>query len=368
MEHPIHAMSALVFILSAVGCSDSTDPNPAVGPELSVGVSSLHFATNQNTSTFTIENAGTGSLEWTVSEDADWLSTDPGSGETTHETVEVVATVDRAGQAVGPHACSLTVSSNGGTETIDVTMDASPLDWIATCDQPWLSVIPDSGDITCEDESESVTIVVDKSGFNRGTVYWGTVTISSNGGYAQVRVRCVDPIVGVSPASLDFGEEETVLPLTIFNEGAGPLDDDYFAWEVRSSESWLTASMTTGTLDSDNRDEEIEIHVSRTGLEPGTYTGELTALGLCSSQDEVESKTVAVSMEVPVSQSGATLVMGLSHSGQDPYDLNDVLTIQLDLQIDGEGIITGSGTGTHTGSSCATSITAHRSPTASVRR
>jgi len=485
MRHSIHVMSVLMFILSAVGCSDSTDPDPTVGPELSVGVSSLHFATDQNTLTFTIENAGTGSLEWSVSGDADWISTDLESGETTHETVEVVATVDRVGQAVGPHACSLTVSSNGGTETIDVTMDASPLalssyelhfapddsliqleifncdtgtldwtlavdqdwvlveptsgstgterdtvsirfdseqlesgtcpavitvseagaakglkwggaeaaltheyysrprlivvreginelrcwsdtevdilvgnravipgglplDWIATCDQPWLSVMPDSGDISCEDESESVTIVVDKSGFTRGTVYWGTVTISSNGGYAQVRVRCADPIVGVSPASLDFGEEETALPLTIFNEGSGPLDDHYFAWEVRSSESWLTASNTVGTLDSDHREEEIEVYVSRTGLEPGTYTGELTALSLCSTQDAEESKTVAVSMEVPESQSGATLVMGLSHTGQDPYDLNDVLTIQLDLQIDGQGNITGSGTGTHT--------------------
>ena len=89
-------------------------------PVLSVSPDSLDFGATQPQKTFNISNAGGGTLTWSVSEDKTWLSVSPTSG-TGADTITV--NVDRSGLSPGDYTTDISVSSNGGNETVQVTME-----------------------------------------------------------------------------------------------------------------------------------------------------------------------------------------------------------------------------------------------------
>ena len=89
----------------------------------------------------------------------------------------------------------------------------------------------------------------------------------------------------VSPQSLNFGQTETSLQLTIDNGG-----DDELSWQVSSDQSWLTSFPTTGTTTSET--DEITVSVNRGLLSVGDYNANLS---FTSNGGDL---TVPVSMEV----------------------------------------------------------------------
>lgn len=89
-------------------------------PVLSVSPDSLDFGATQTQKTFNISNAGGDTLTWSVSEDKTWLSVSPTSG-TGDATVTV--NVDRSGLSPGDYTTDISVSSNGGNETVHVTLE-----------------------------------------------------------------------------------------------------------------------------------------------------------------------------------------------------------------------------------------------------
>lgn len=79
---------------------------------------------------FTIRNAGGGTMAYTIGDNASWLSTMPTSGEVTGAEVDTIALVyDTANLAVGTYNAVITVSSPTATnspQTIAVTLDIRP--------------------------------------------------------------------------------------------------------------------------------------------------------------------------------------------------------------------------------------------------
>ena len=73
----------------------------------------------------------------------------------------------------------------------------------------------------------------------------------------------------ISQTSLNFGQTETSLQLTIDNGG-----DDELSWQVSSDQSWLTTFPTTGTTTSET--DEITVSVNRSLLSVGNYTANLS--------------------------------------------------------------------------------------------
>ena len=73
----------------------------------------------------------------------------------------------------------------------------------------------------------------------------------------------------VSPQSLNFGQTETSLQLTVDNGG-----DVELSWQVSSDQSWLTTFPTTGTTTSET--DEITVSVNRSLLDVGNYTSNLS--------------------------------------------------------------------------------------------
>lgn len=105
--------------------------NPATtvsSPVIGLSVSTLAFAgtaggSNPATQSFTISNTGTGTLSWTVGENAAWLTLSPTSGTNTG-TVSVSASL--SGLAAGTYSGTVTVSATGATsKTIQVTLTIS---------------------------------------------------------------------------------------------------------------------------------------------------------------------------------------------------------------------------------------------------
>jgi hypothetical protein len=212
----------------------------------------------------------------------------------------VSVTVDRTGLGPGDYTGTVTVLSNNGTEVVDISMTipenpvlavssdsldfgteqsvlsfeitnagAGTLTWNVAGDQTWITVDPTSGSTTTDTDQVSVT--VDRTGLGPGD-YAGIVTVLSNGGTEVVDISMTipeNPVLAVSPDSLDFGTEQTVLSFEITNAGTGTL-----TWNVAGDQTWITVDPTSGSTTTDT--DQVSVTVDRTGLGPGDYAGSVT--------------------------------------------------------------------------------------------
>ena len=108
----------------------TVDPPPP--PVLSVTPATLAFTatvggTDPAAKTVAVSNTGSGSMSWTASENATWLSVSPGSG-TNAGTVTATPTI--AGLAVGTYTTDVTFTAppgaTGSPKTVTVTLTVGP--------------------------------------------------------------------------------------------------------------------------------------------------------------------------------------------------------------------------------------------------
>ncbi|KKK96197.1 hypothetical protein LCGC14_2665180, partial [marine sediment metagenome] len=97
---------------------------------LAVDPSSLDFGElgkgSSKTMTFRAYNAGAGTLSGSVTVNRDWITVNPSSFEGNDNTIFV--TVETAGltESLTPYSAVITITSNGGTETIQVSLLVIP--------------------------------------------------------------------------------------------------------------------------------------------------------------------------------------------------------------------------------------------------
>ena len=291
-------------------------------PLLSKDKDSLIFDTSTTSASFNISNVGTGVLDWTVAARTDdggnWIqSVAPDSGGlATGNSERITVEVVRLGLAGGQYNGWLKVATDDVDDSLTVSMDvaelavsesslnfsttttdksilvknigAGSLTWSITENIPWLSASPGSGTLTTD---QNVTISVDRTGLADGS-YSETLSVQSNGGNRTINVDMTveNPRLNVSPATLDFGTISTNKSVVIQNIGAGSL-----TWSITENISWLSASPTTGTTDSQ---QNVNFSVARPGLSPGTYSESFEV------QSNGGNKTVTVNMEVEQNVTG----------------------------------------------------------------
>jgi hypothetical protein len=94
-------------------------------PSLSVSRTSLTISPSMTSDTFSIINNGYGSLPWTITDDADWMSVIPSSGNTVTGSSVVNVTFNRSGLKSGIYTGTISVVSGGEHKDILVTMQSN---------------------------------------------------------------------------------------------------------------------------------------------------------------------------------------------------------------------------------------------------
>ena len=123
--------------------------------------------------------------------------------------------------------------------------------------------------------------------------YEGRITLNSNSTaepVIEIRVQMQtleQPVLVVSPGTLDFGQEETELPLEIQNTNNGTL-----VWEAEIDEFWLSLSALEGEVPMLGTD-DLQATVRREGLPAGEYQAEVTV------SSNGGNETILIRMEVP---------------------------------------------------------------------
>jgi len=103
--------------------TDYIEVLPIPDPVLSVSPIFLDFDTISTQKYISINNIGGNVLTWSFAENLSWLTVDLASGETTTETDQVGIVVDRTNLSAGDYSGIITITSNGGTQEVNIIMN-----------------------------------------------------------------------------------------------------------------------------------------------------------------------------------------------------------------------------------------------------
>lgn len=141
---------------------------PPQQPTIDYSPSSFSFSatqggSNPSSQTLSIRNSGGGTLNWSVSDDAAWLSLSPTSGTSTGETDSVVVSVSISGMSAGSYSATITISASEATNTpqsvpVSLTIVASPRPDLIIEGITWSPASPSIG------ETVTFTIMVKNQG------------------------------------------------------------------------------------------------------------------------------------------------------------------------------------------------------------
>ncbi|TKB95636.1 MAG: hypothetical protein E8D41_00305 [Nitrospira sp.] len=290
--------------------SPPSAPTLSGGPAIGMSPASLSFTAQLGGNSpaaqiLTINNTGHGTLNWTASDSAAWLSLSPASG-----TGTGVVTVSVATTALTPGSYSETITLNapGATPvTIPVSfaisaapmppaIGASPttlafaatqggsnptaqtlslsntgggtLTWSASESTPWLGLSATSGT-----GNGSMAVTVATGSLTVGT-HNGTITLTGGATPVTIPVSFIvsaAPAIGASPTALSFtaqqgGGNPAAQTVTINNTGGGTL-----SWSVSHDATWLGHTPGTGTGTG-----AVSISVITGSLTVGTHSGQVT--------------------------------------------------------------------------------------------
>ena len=162
----------------------------------------VDLGTSSTSASITVKSSSKRSISWTATESASWLSLNTNSGSVNRDSPKQISlSVQRAGLAAGDYATGVTISSGGGTETVNVKMKVAAsgsttfavtpvqldfgttatslsvtlknngsqsLSWTATEGVGWLALNAVSGTIAANSQ-KTVSISVSRSGKSAGT-------------------------------------------------------------------------------------------------------------------------------------------------------------------------------------------------------
>lgn len=145
--------------------------------------------------------------------------------------------------------------------------------WSLYEDEEWITIDITTGSLEAT-MSTMVTVEVDRSKVLTIGVIESSITITSNGGNAEIEVTMKvsgQPVLEVSPSALDFGSEYVIKELFISNGGDGILD-----WIIAAQEAWINVDQETGST-SEGKTDMVNIMVDRSVVtELGSYSDELS--------------------------------------------------------------------------------------------
>ena len=316
----------LAALSLSAACGDGSGPVPQPEPQpgsLSIGTSSLAFSVQAGATaapqSTVLSNAGAGSLSWSASPSAGWISVNVAGGVLpASQSATLGIGVNPAGLVAGSYSGTVTISAPGASnapQSITITLTITPppalgvgavtaffsaaqgtdpapqsitvgntgggtLVWQASESLSWLSVSPVGGSLAAG-QSAPLSLTASTAGMAPGT-YSGAVTVAAPGASNAPQVITVTLVVeappaavlAVSAASLAFTSQQGTNPagqgLTLTNSGVGTL-----TWTAAEALAWLVGSPGSGSLAA-GQSAALNLSVNTAGLVAGVYSGDIT--------------------------------------------------------------------------------------------
>ena len=199
---------------------------------------------------------------------------------------------------VDPTTLSFTAPEGSDPPTQPVTVTnagpiGSTLNWTATVNETWLSVLPDNGSLT-GGASENFTVTVTSSGLAPGT-YTDDITVTAPGAIGSPKVipvtlTVIDPdvpvaAIGLNKSSLKFTKSGSPPPdmyFTVENVGDAGSTLHWMA-DIAPAAPWLTVSPMSGSLRPVDGPTQLTVSVDCTGLALGDYSTTITIMDPAAS-------------------------------------------------------------------------------------
>ena len=326
---------------SLFGSSNKIPPSLKGQAKLNVTPEALNFGTldtgQKLTKAVTVSNSGSLALDWKVNAaSANWVTVD-----TTSQTIQpgalpdtIHVSVDATNLAAGNQSATLTISSNGGSaqvaitlvvnqptpaqqpcmlsapsssnETFNASMGSNPAAQTLTigasgsCSSGvsitptvrtasgtgWLAVSPSAATLT--NGSAAFTVTVTSSRLSPGS-YTGTISLAAESGNSTLSgspqtvgvtltVTEVPPVLAVSPGtlalSLSNGDNATARSFTISNTGGAPLN--WTATLDANAPPFVSLSPGAGTNLSAGANTGVKVNVNPSRVEAGNYAATVT--------------------------------------------------------------------------------------------
>lgn len=133
-------LSGLILLLAILitACEQATPPPSltiAVSPSMLIGFNAEEGGPNPSSQILEIQNSGLGTLDWSVTADADWLTLSPTSGSSSGEINNVTVSVNIAGMSPGDYAATITISApqaSNSPQEVSVSLTITPITPTAT--------------------------------------------------------------------------------------------------------------------------------------------------------------------------------------------------------------------------------------------
>jgi len=299
-----------------------------LGPTISFSPLNLSFSavaggSNPANETLEVWNSGEGMINWTLSDDADWLSELPMSGNSTgpSDNTSVAVSVNITGMSPGDYSANITITapeasntpqmvpvslhisvpprwisfsptnltfsaveggSNPANETLEIWNSGDGmLNWTLSDDADWLSEAPMSGNSTGPSDNTSVVVSVNITGMLAGD-YAANINISAAGANntpqvvpVSLHISVPPPGISFSPSSLSFSatrgsSNPANKTLKIWNSGGGMLN-----WTLSDDAAWLSESPISGNSTGPSDNTSVAVSVNITGMLAGDYAANI---------------------------------------------------------------------------------------------
>ncbi len=260
-------------------------------PKLTSSHNILNFPPDKTLDYIEIKNTGAGTLNWKVKPNDLWISSVPNAGNAeAGQSKQVKITIDRSNLEPRSYEGSISLTSNGGDETVKVLVDVSSLyispaellfdcgemkksfnienkgsgtiAWLITKNQPWINTAPESG--STSSVPTAISVIVDDNMLGSGE-YSDTLHITSDSLMVSLQVTVNVCGLVLTPSELDFGPNISSKSLSITNSGAGNLE-----WNIELDQPWLSVDPQSGSTTSQRF---TTISVNRANMIPGVYDG-----------------------------------------------------------------------------------------------
>jgi hypothetical protein len=245
----------------------------AFSPE-NFNFAAIEGGSNPADQTLGIYNSGGGTLSWSVTDDARWLSVNPTSGSSTGETDNVTLSVDTTGLSANTYTATVTISASGATnspQTVPVTLAIKP-GGIITVDKQVGASSDDCFTFTTAIRLASTCLFIDEcSNYMHTYLRFTDVNIPQGATINHAYIDlCSDAYYGGHSYLRIYGIKETNTN-TFSTQGdadARPVTDAYVEWTMNGlyrNQTWFPGTWYGRTNDPHDIKDVIQEIVGKDG-------------------------------------------------------------------------------------------------------